>query len=292
MIKTIIFTTDFSALSMQAFKYTIALAKRTNAKIIVCYALEVPSTIYSLAISVGKYTDELKGNALARLTSFVGGEDLEGVEVETRLCSGLPEQVLNDLAAELEADLVVMARHSRSTLERFFMGSTTEKILHETRFPILVVPHDGPRTVRWKPVLCAVDFSETSKQALHFSIRLVKEYGAELSAVHVVEFGASIERIATEKLRAQLDTLVEKAKQELDKVVHTHAAPAGTTTVVAEGKPAPIIVEQAGILGADLVIVGERGHSLLERMAIGSTTSAILRSASVPVLVVPAGCAV
>ncbi|MDA2938666.1 universal stress protein [Acidobacteria bacterium AH-259-A15] len=144
MIKTIIFTTDFSALSMQAFKYTIALAKRTNAKIMVCYALEVPSTIY----------------------------------------------------------------------------------------------------------------------------------------------------FATEKLRAQLDTLVEKAKQELDKVVHTHAAPAGTTTVVAEGKPAPIIVEQAGILGADLVIVGERGHSLLERMAIGSTTSAILRSASVPVLVVPAGCAV
>ena len=47
--------------------------------------------------------------------------------------------ILNS-AKELHADLIIMGSHSRNWLENIVMGSVTEKVLHNTSIPLLIVP--------------------------------------------------------------------------------------------------------------------------------------------------------
>jgi CPA2 family monovalent cation:H+ antiporter-2 len=60
-----------------------------------------------------------------------------------------------------------------------------------------------------------------------------------------------------------------------------------TTTLVDEGHPAPVILQQAGTLGADLVAMGTHGVSGFDRLVLGSVAEKVLRKAACPVLTVP-----
>jgi nucleotide-binding universal stress UspA family protein len=43
-------------------------------------------------------------------------------------------------AKELHIDLIVMGSHSRRWLEKILIGSVTQKVLHHTMVPILIIP--------------------------------------------------------------------------------------------------------------------------------------------------------
>ena len=53
------------------------------------------------------------------------------------------EEVKNSIleaAKEVNADIIVIGSHSRRWLEEILMGSVTEKVLHHTLTPLLIVP--------------------------------------------------------------------------------------------------------------------------------------------------------
>ena len=45
-----------------------------------------------------------------------------------------------EAAKEVHADIIVVGSHSRKWLENIVMGSVTEKVLHHTSIPLLIVP--------------------------------------------------------------------------------------------------------------------------------------------------------
>lgn len=51
--------------------------------------------------------------------------------------------VIIKIANETEADLIVMGSHSRRWLDQILMGSVTEKVLHHTTIPLLIIPTRG-----------------------------------------------------------------------------------------------------------------------------------------------------
>jgi nucleotide-binding universal stress UspA family protein len=61
------------------------------------------------------------------------------------------------------------------------------------------------------------------------------------------------------------------------------------TDHVVFGRAPDAILDVAGSVGADLVIVGNRGHGALTRLALGSVSEAVVRQATLPVLVVRGG---
>lgn len=60
-----------------------------------------------------------------------------------RVEAGDPAVVIAEVAAEIEADLIVMASHARSGLKRVLMGSVAEDVLRRAKRPVLVVPIDN-----------------------------------------------------------------------------------------------------------------------------------------------------
>jgi nucleotide-binding universal stress UspA family protein len=68
-------------------------------------------------------------------------EDLEtaGFEVETAVRFGEPSQEISDFVDREHIDLVAMATHGRTGLNRMVMGSVAEKILRSLHVPIMMV---------------------------------------------------------------------------------------------------------------------------------------------------------
>lgn len=137
-------------------------------------------------------------------------------------------------------------------------------------------------------ILCPVDFSEASRQALAFAVDLAARLGAEVRVIHVYQLPASafpegvlepptdLEAVLEERLDKRLREFVEAVPSKDVEI----------TTAVCEGVPYVAISEAANDAGADLIVIGPHGRTGLAHLLLGSVAERVLRSASVPVVIV------
>jgi len=133
-------------------------------------------------------------------------------------------------------------------------------------------------------LLAPVDFSDPSRTALDFAIRLARQTGAALHVLHAQD------PLLTEGARyAGLD-LERETHEELARLVAGVAGASGSAPQlhVAIGPAVDVIVETAKRLASDVIVVGSHGMSGTERLVFGSTTEGVLRRAPSSVLVTPA----
>ena len=132
-------------------------------------------------------------------------------------------------------------------------------------------------------VLCAVDFSECSRRALHHAIAVANWYGAWLSVLYVhpvsrPPFASSVALLSPAdhaELIAQLRTLVPDRVRGVVPVEF----------LIFEGHAAEEILAEAE--HADLVVLGTHGRSGLEHVVLGSVAEKVVRKAVCPVMTIP-----
>jgi len=141
----------------------------------------------------------------------------------------------------------------------------------------------------YERILVAIDFSPSSRRALREAVRIA-DGEAELMLVHVTPKlePALPWSAANRKIVAQLGRqAVVDARAALAKLA---AGLKGlrTRTQVRIGTAHEAILDEAKRRKADLIVIGSQGHTLTERLAIGSTAERVTRKAPIPVLVTPA----
>lgn len=136
-------------------------------------------------------------------------------------------------------------------------------------------------------VVVASDFSPAAEEAARVAVRVAAE-DAVHRVVHVASLPPSSPFVGPserELLDAALAREEEKATVRLDAL----AREAGARRVearVLHGSVAREIAREADDLDADLIVVGARGHGLLDRILLGSTARGVLRATTRNVLVV------
>jgi len=138
-----------------------------------------------------------------------------------------------------------------------------------------------------RKILCPTDFSEFSRHALDLSLALAKWYQAEVTVVHVLPRIAADYTYLPEPV-AVTPMARERALEELNRFVR-ESRRSGITTQVAleEGDAVRMILDLAGRLPADLLVLGTHGRGGFERFVLGSVTEKVLRKAPCPVLTLP-----
>ena len=133
----------------------------------------------------------------------------------------------------------------------------------------------------YSKILLATDGSEDARRAADHAFKLAETFGASLHVVYVAETAVPI--AYEDYLRSEGDTVT--------KSVGERAAQRGIDVVwkVLEGAPHEEIEKYAERRDVDLIVVGSRGKSGIERRLLGSVTDRLLRTVSVPVLVIRAG---
>ncbi len=127
-IRTILYPTDFSTYSNQAYFHAVGLAETHGASLTVVYVYEPGS----------------KDAAGGDRTFW--REQLEQVRpgnpriaVRHQLLEGDPATEIANYSAEAGIDLIVIGTHGRTGEDRLRMGSVAEKVMRESPCSVLVV---------------------------------------------------------------------------------------------------------------------------------------------------------
>jgi nucleotide-binding universal stress UspA family protein len=143
-------------------------------------------------------------------------------------------------------------------------------------------------------ILCPIDFSETSRQAVDQAVAIAKWYGSEIVGLHVVTLPTfpTPPIIAAQVTSWGEPTPAERqAREEELRVWLEPAFAAGLRVqlIVDTGGAVSGILEAAARRAADFIVIGTHGLSGLDRFMLGSVAESVLRKASCPVLTVPPG---
>jgi nucleotide-binding universal stress UspA family protein len=144
-------------------------------------------------------------------------------------------------------------------------------------------------------IIAAVDGSGSSLKGVTLAADLAGKYGAELVLLTVTpELSPALTAELEAYLRQeQIDVPVcELATAHAENILadarlHAQSKGAGRiSTCSSSGDPAEEIIARAKDQGADLIVVGSRGHGQLAGLLLGSVAQKVVAHSSCPVLVV------
>lgn len=137
-----------------------------------------------------------------------------------------------------------------------------------------------------KKILCPVDFSASSINALEYAFRYAKAHDSFLHLLHVIliskgEDDASLHNEALHKLKG-IEFELRKEFGEIQSL---------TFSVESESEePSRAIVRIASESGFDLIMMGTNGVADVEESFFGSNSARVIRQGQIPVMVIPMCC--
>jgi nucleotide-binding universal stress UspA family protein len=137
-------------------------------------------------------------------------------------------------------------------------------------------------------ILCPVDFSDHSQQALAYAALLASRRNGHL----VVIFVEDPLLVAAAAVAYDEKAVIDKGRRELRRFVENTVAPFGLrveqiTLDVAAGRPHEEIARTAERLKCEVIVMGAHGRTGTDKLMLGSTTHRLLRRSPLPVLATP-----
>ena len=297
-IRSVLCPIDFSDHSRRAFAHAAAIARTYGAKITALHVFpNVPPVAYAGVVPAFLpivLSDSDRECILSDLRQFVGSEDTSGLQIASDLLVGDPLVEILSEAASVDADLVVMGTHGRTGFDRLLLGSVTEKVLRKASCPVLTVPAAEPETVLalpvlFKHILCPVDFSEASMQALRYALSLAQEGDANLTILHVIPhemftFGGFDEGLSIAEYLFKREVDAERLMKEA--IPESAGIYCRIQSLIVRGKPNSEIMRIASDRHADLIVMGVQGRGAVDLTLFGSTTHYVVRHAACPVMTI------
>jgi nucleotide-binding universal stress UspA family protein len=144
--------------------------------------------------------------------------------------------------------------------------------------------------MKFKRILCGVDFSQASVRAFEAAVELARSFKAELHIIHVIEaYPVVAGWLPVQDADDVSASLEEKANNAMGALLSTAADAFNgvpVTTEVTRGRSFVEILNRARDRKVDLIVLGAEGLTLLEEAFFGSTVDRVIRRADCSVLVV------
>ena len=140
----ILIPTDGSTASEAAIEHGVAIASAVDARVHAVNVIDLgdvtASSEYSIPTQLIETLEERGEAATAAVAEHAAAADLD---VTTSVISGFPARDLLEYAEANDVDLITMGTAGRTGLDRFLMGSTTERVVRHANVPVLSVNARG-----------------------------------------------------------------------------------------------------------------------------------------------------
>lgn len=281
---------DFSVPSIYAYDHAISVARHYSATLVAAHIVETwKYPCVEFATSATQYEEffrELEDSEKTRLEEFVRNRTPVDVVPQCVIQEGTAPAAILAVAERLCTDLIVIGTHGLHGLDRWVMGSVTEKVLRKARCPVLAVhgpsAHDAGSSgahypIELREVLLCTDFSVYAQKACEYALSIAEEYDANLTLLHVLE----------EKFQSSRCGSAERSQELLRKLIPEELRNAGRISCsVRAGTPYQVIHELGREMRPDLIVMGVHGRNRFHDAVFGSTTYRVLQLADCPVLAV------
>lgn len=279
---TILCPIDFSGASAGALRYAAVIAGHFATRLIV---LTVEDPLLTEAVDLGTGVIWSPEECRAEMEQFAaktfGPDSPVLATLEYEVAVGKTASETLRVARERSCDLIVMSTHGLTGIRKLFFGSTTERVLRETSWPVLLTPPSDPGPVRVEDakrligrIMVPVDLSPASVQQVQAARGLAEALALPLILLHVLEPLRSrlAARLHLAGVEADRRAVAEDGLGELLATLPLRLHPEGLVTY---GDPAEEVAKVARDRQAGLVVMGLHGSPLLgPRM--GSVTYRLL----------------
>lgn len=233
-----------------------------------------------------------QGEALAKGASDQIKSAFPKWQVNYKAEADSPAWALIRTADQWKPDLIVMGARGHSVFGgRLILGSISQRVLYEARCSVRIArgPHKADKPVR---LLIGVDNSSDSRAAVDALCIRDWPKGSEVGLLAVVDTVMPITpnpseppamkwiEVGDEKNWDQVREVFEPSAQKL-RTAGLHAE-----VLIRRGNPADQILEEADTWGADCIFVGAKGSRGIDRLLLGSVSSAVSARANCSVEVV------
>lgn len=298
--RKIVFPVDYSEPCQAVAPYVQEMVRRYSAELTVVHAYAPFDAIAHSAQALGAgvrgsesellVTDpdlQTKAHAFEqdRLRQFVCQvfpDQAPGQAVECLAQLGEPGSVIDKLAQQQRADLVMLATRGHGPVRRFLLGSVTAKVLHDVSTAVWTgagaARSDHAVRIPCQSIVCALDESNEAEAVLRAAASIASTYRAQLWIVHVVPTPPDYPDVDLEEHTTQLTEASQFNLRELKAKLGVDAPHTVIDSLLADGIHHEVIRRQA-----DLLITG-RGHASGTFSRLWSHLYGIIRDSPCPVL--------
>ncbi|WP_088323719.1 universal stress protein [Polaribacter tangerinus] len=273
-MKKIIVPIDFSEHSENALKAAALIAKKTNATLVALHMLDIQE--FNLSESASYQQEKMVfflKLAEKKIKTFLEKDYLKEIKTVPIIKHYKIFSEINDIAKEIEADLIVMASHGASGLKEFFMGSNTEKVIRYAEIPVLIIKNEL-KDIELNNLVYATDFSEKSIPAYQKMLETLDFLEAKK---HLLYVNLPSENFKTSP---EMDTLAHqflmKAEGNTDRLINVNFVCART---IESG-----IINFSNSIGADVIAIATNGRKGLAHIFSGSISEDLSNHAALPII--------
>jgi nucleotide-binding universal stress UspA family protein len=295
---------DFSVPAEQAALVAVELANRHQAMVTLLHVDPFPGVATVAVEPVYIPPDLFNGlradydrrvdDSMKRMETSLSEGKAPGVELRSeRRTGGVADGIL-EVAAEWDADLIVMGASGLSGAVRMLLGSVAEKISRQAPCPVLVTrartDEERPRNPFHK-LLVGIDYSAFSAPIARLATSMAAP-GAAVELVHVWAppyFSTLNAYLGGGETQDWVGAVANARQAEAERLsaFRDQLGLAGATAYVGTDNVANTLLDRADEVGADLLVIGAHGRRALRERLLGTTGDRVLRHAHATVLLMP-----
>ncbi len=138
-----------------------------------------------------------------------------------------------------------------------------------------------------KKILCPIDHSDCSKEALKYAVSFAMKDEAKLYLLHIIDIRSFSEGLdAMSKQIPDEETLEQLRTKLLDCIPEEIRDDMDIEATVIQGIPFAEIISTAKEKEIDMIVIGSHGRTGISHMMLGSVSEKVVRKAPCPVLTV------
>jgi nucleotide-binding universal stress UspA family protein len=140
MYDRILVPTDGSDPALAATDHALTIAERFDATVHALYVVDIDGIAHEApGLGLDALRDALRSEGEGATATVAERAEERGIAVRQSVVEGVAEDAVVDYADDEGIDLIVMGTHGRRGLDRYLVGSVTERVVRRTDVPTLVV---------------------------------------------------------------------------------------------------------------------------------------------------------
>ena len=204
-MKRILFPTDFSETSKNAFVYAMNLADSLNAELIVLHVYDLPNlNIGRMANTMQEVYDSIElenfenlKDEIPVLRKIAEEHGFSGLKISTILKKGDLVWAIRDTVKSDKIDFLVMGTKGATGLKEVFLGSNTGAVITETEVPTFGIP-EAAKFKSIKNIVFTTRFRMKDVKALKKVKEIAHHLGADVHCLYVKTDKSDIKDVVLE----------------------------------------------------------------------------------------------
>jgi nucleotide-binding universal stress UspA family protein len=291
---TVFFHTRFRELAFNSLKSVLDLRAAGLKKVVLAHVIpreDVEFVPYGGTLKTD--LERMREEARVQFDDWIKTINDPQLEFSQRIEVGAPNAAILDMADEAKADLIVVGRKKRTTLEKVYVGSHILDILRRSTIPVLMSKHmvqyewQGESLTRtneeiWKRPLLASDWSAPSQRALEATMAL-KGAVEKIIVTHV---------LGTRRIKHLAQPAVKQLEEESTNRIKDYCRKVEQVGIRSEyhlsmGRTVEEIIKLSRDYDATMIVMGQTGKDWFHEYWLGGASHQVAELSELPVLLIP-----